>query len=359
MLERKNKLIRSLPVSIDGAVLFSEPNLLYYTGFGCDNGCALITRERAVFYTDSRYIEAAKSQVQGFLVEPMHKLGVQISEFCGAYGAQRIAVESEYLTIAQLRALRKSARGISFDCSDRLTRAIRTQRAVKEPIELEWMLHAQRITEKALEATVRYIKPGICELEIARILLNECLIRGAEGPSFPFIVASGENGSKPHAVPSQRCLQSGDLITIDMGIKWKGYCSDMTRTFALGQIDAQRANAYETVLRAQKTALAKLRAGASPYGVDRAARDVIEKAGYPGAFCHSLGHSLGLEIHEPPSLSPRKGAKALAEGMVTSVEPGIYLEGQFGIRIEDVVAIEKNGINNLTAFPKELICLPV
>ena len=218
------------------------------------------------------------------------------------------------------------------------------------------MRRAQVIADKAFDNILDFIRPGMTEREIAARLVYELMLLGAERPSFDPIVAAGANGSMPHAVPGETVVEPGMFITMDFGGIYQGYCSDMTRTIAVGKPTDEMRRVYDTVQNAQLAGLAAARAGVPGCEVDRAARTVIEQAGYGDYFGHALGHSLGLEVHESPNFSPAE-QRLMPVGAVVSCEPGIYLPGRFGVRIEDVVILREGGCENITASPKELIVL--
>ena len=229
-------------------------------------------------------------------------------------------------------------------------------RARKDPEELERMEQAQRIAEKALEQILTEIRTGVTEKEIAARLQYHMLCFGAEKMSFDPIVASGPNGSMPHAVPTDRPIQSGEFVTMDFGCVYGGYCSDMTRTVCVGRPTEEMERVYETVLKAQLAGIAAARAGATGAEIDGAAREVIRRAGYGDYFGHSFGHSVGVEIHESPNASPGNH-EPMPTGAVVSAEPGIYLPGRFGVRIEDVIVLEEGGCRDITKADKALLCL--
>ena len=229
-------------------------------------------------------------------------------------------------------------------------------RAQKDPEELEALTAAQRIAERALEDILNDIRPGITEKEIAARIQYRMLHYGAEDKSFDPIVVSGPNGSLPHGVPSEKLIQAGEFVTMDFGCVYHGYCSDMTRTVAVGHVTDEMREVYQTVLCAQKAGIATARAGATGREVDAAARAVIDAAGYGEYFGHSFGHGVGVEIHESPNAS-QLNDKPLPERAVISAEPGIYLPGKMGVRIEDVLFLTQDGCQNLTKAPKELLVL--
>ena len=229
-------------------------------------------------------------------------------------------------------------------------------RVVKDEAEIEAMTAAQRIAERAFDDILKELRPGVTEKEIAARLQYLMLHYGASDMSFDPIVVSGPNGSLPHSVPSEKVIERGELVTMDFGCIYHGYCSDMTRTVAIGEISEEQRTVYETVLAAQKAAISAAKAGMTGAEVDGVARKVIEEAGYGQYFTHSFGHGVGVEIHESPNASPAN-SRPMPAGSVISAEPGIYIPGKLGVRIEDVIALTKEGCENLTRAPKELIVL--
>jgi len=231
-------------------------------------------------------------------------------------------------------------------------------RQIKSEEELEYLEKAEAIGDLAFEKILTILKPGMTELEVAAELEYQMKKAGAENFSFSTIVASGLNSSMPHAIPGEKKLEEGDFVTMDFGCTYKGYCSDMTRTVVLGKASEKQKEIYNTVLKAQLAALDAIKAGVTGKSVDKVARDIITEAGYGECFGHGLGHSVGLFIHEEPRLSPA-GETVLEENMIETVEPGIYVPGFGGVRIEDMVAVTKDGCKNFTHSPKELIEIPV
>ena len=229
-------------------------------------------------------------------------------------------------------------------------------RQSKDAEEVERMIAAQRIAEGALDQILKEIKPGVTEKEIAARLQYLMLAGGAENMSFDPIVASGPNGSMPHAVPTDRKIQEGDFVTMDFGCIYQGYCSEMTRTVAVGHVTEEMEKVYHTVLQAQLAGIAAAKAGATGHDVDAAARKVIEDAGYGPYFGHSFGHSVGVEIHEAPNATPANN-NPLPLGAAVSAEPGIYLPGRFGVRIEDVLVLQEGGCMDITLAKKDLTIL--
>lgn len=352
------KIAEALPgAGLDGVLLTGEHNRFYASGFASigSDGVALVTTKGNFYFTDSRYIEAAERQVSDAAIG-MTESGkgyiAWLNEALELSGAKRIGFEDETMTVADHERYRKNLQAELVPASA-LLHALRAQ---KDARELERMERAQRITEKALEQILTEIRPGVTEKEIAARLQYHMLCFGAEKMSFDPIVASGPNGSMPHAVPTDRPIQSGEFVTMDFGCVYGGYCSDMTRTVCVGKPTEEMERVYETVLKAQLAGIAAARAGVTGAEIDGAAREVIRQAGYGDYFGHSFGHSVGVEIHESPNASPGNH-EPMPAGAVVSAEPGIYLPGRFGVRIEDVIVLEEGGCRDITKADKALLCL--
>ena len=343
---------------IDAMLLTNEANRFYASGFhstGTD-GVALVTRERAYYWTDSRYIEAAGQQVtdaEVALATVERGYSALINEAAERHGIQTIGFEDEYMTVSELKRYESKLHAALKPATALMTGL----RMVKDDAELAALVAAQRIAERALEEILNDLRPGATEKEIAARLTYLMLRYGAENMSFDPIVASGANGSKPHAVPSDKPLAAGEFVTMDFGCICCGYCSDMTRTVALGFVTEEMERVYRTVLDAQLAGIATARAGVSGSDVHNAAAKVIAAAGYGAYFGHGFGHGVGVEIHEAPRASTT-WTDPLPAGAVISAEPGIYLPGRFGVRIEDVIVIRDGGCENLHRAPKELMILP-
>lgn len=342
---------------LDAMLITGEANRLYASGFhsaGTD-GVALVTEKQAYYFTDSRYTEAAERHVQGAVIREVGRgrgYGVLINEALAEQKAEKVGYEDAYMTVRDFEAYRKALHAQLLPATDLLT----ALRRVKDAEELSAMEDAQRIAERALEEILHEIRPGVTEKEIAARLQYLMLHYGASDMSFDPIVVSGPNGSLPHGVPSEKTIQSGEFVTMDFGCIYRGYCSDMTRTVAVGSVTDEMRTVYETVLQAQKAGIAAAHAGITGHDLDGAARAVIEQAGYGDYFGHSFGHGVGVEIHEAPNASPLN-EQPLPAGAVVSAEPGIYLPGKLGVRIEDVIILEEGGCRDLTRAPKDLIIL--
>ena len=342
---------------LDAILLTDEKNQRYATGFAFTDGAVVVGREKAWLLTDSRYIEAAEKIAGGCCAVQMfdreHSLSGLISAALKESGAEKLAAEDEKLSHARWAAFEKLL-GRTLLPAGGLMMSLR---ASKNASEIESMIRAQRISEKALEEVLHIIKPGMTEKEVMAELVYYMLKLGSEGNSFDPIVVTGKNTSMPHGVPGDTVIRDGDFITMDFGSLSDGYCSDMTRTVAVGHATEEMKTVYYTVLEAQLAGIAAARSGIPGKLIDQAARDVIEKAGYGEYFGHGFGHSLGLDIHEPPMAGPR-GEAPMAENDLCSAEPGIYIPGKFGVRIEDVMIIRKDGAEVITRAPKsELIVL--
>ena len=341
---------------LDAMLIVSEPGERYAVGFQGE-GYVLVTREGSQYSTDGRYIEAAQKQVTGAEVVLTSRERSHLAlarDFLAARGLKRVGFESAAVSVAQHRRWQESfPKGCELIPAQELLDGLRTS---KDREEISAMVQAQKITDAAFGEILNYIRPGLTEQEVAARLVYELLRRGARKVSFDPIVAAGANGSMPHAVPGETVIQKGMFVTMDFGCVYDGYCSDMTRTVAVGQPTQEMERVYETVLAAQKAGIAAARAGMPGRELDAAARKVIEEAGYGDYFTHSFGHSLGLEIHESPNASPSE-TRPLPVGTVISAEPGIYLPGRFGVRIEDVLVLEEGGCRDIAQSPKNLIVL--
>ncbi len=338
----------------EAALCLTIPACRYLTGFDYEDGGVLLTADTAYLLTDSRYIEAAKAEVQGMQCVSCKGLLKTVETLLADKNIQKLYIEQS-VSLAQFHLLQKLA--VELVADDTLETALAKARLVKDAEEIALLKHAQAITEKGFEHILPFIKAGVTEKQVALELEFFMRKNGADGVSFPFIAVSGANTSRPHGVPTDKPIENGDFVTMDFGALYRGYHADMTRTVAVGKVTDQQRHVYETVLRAQKAALIGIRAGISGRAADAFARDIIAAAGYGDNFGHGTGHGVGVEIHEAPRLSPLAPDTPLLAGSVVTVEPGIYLEGQFGVRIEDMVLVTENGCENLTKANKELIIL--
>ncbi|MBQ6538250.1 MAG: aminopeptidase P family protein [Eubacterium sp.] len=376
----KTELITGLleTIKADAALITDPANMRYLTGF-TGEGYVLLSSEGAEIVTDSRYTIAAKKECHGCKVTQWDKIGIYKPAMLLSKDPKikKIGFEDTYMRVSAYKTWEKKLRDAKLvPIKDSATRL----RRVKSEEEIETIAEAEAIGDRAFARLMidlgvdvdklgsigkevskyhipTYIKATeSTEKQIAAKLEFYMKDEGAEGLSFETIAASGLNGAMPHAVPQDKLLEEGELLTLDFGCVYNGYCSDMTRTVAVGKVSDELQKIYNIVKKAQETALKKIHAGITGAEADKLARDVIEKAGYGDHFGHSLGHSVGLEIHESPGFS-RKEKSVIESGMVISVEPGIYVEGVGGVRIEDLVAVTDTGVRNLAGSVKELIII--
>ncbi len=337
----------------DGLLLTSPISRKYCAEFNVDEGVAIVTKKGCRYYTDSRYIETAEKNLKGFDVRMVSKDNGYIRQLNRAIEELEVftlGFEEDFLTVAEFRSYEDKLNAKLVPCQQDLN----AFRVVKEEYELQRMREAQAITDKAFTEVLKRIRVGMTEKELCAELIYCLYKNGAEGLSFAPIVVAGPNSSMPHGVPGERRLQKGDFITMDFGVVYKDYCSDMTRTVALGYATDEMKLVYETVLKAQLAGIAATRAGVTGQAIDGAARKVIAEAGFGEYFGHGYGHCLGLQVHEAPYCNPSND-KPMPAGCVSSAEPGIYLPGKFGVRIEDCVVIREDGVEDLAHSPKDLI----
>ncbi len=337
--------------NLDAILLTDEKNQRYAAGFPFTDGYVLVSREKAWLLTDSRYIEAAQdiagNCAEVILYDNAHPKIRCLKQMLEAGQIESLAAEDTKLSHTEFLSLEKLLGQTLQSAGDLMA----DLRASKDEDELRSMVEAQRISEKALEETLQIIRPGMTEKEVAAELVYRMLRHGSEGNSFDPIVVTGKNTSKPHGIPGDTVLKAGDFVTMDFGSLKNGYCSDMTRTVAVVDATDEMRNIYALVLKAQLAGIAAGRAGIPGQEIDRAARDVITEAGYGEYFGHGFGHSLGLDIHEGPYENPRE-QRLMPENSVVSAEPGIYIPGRFGVRIEDVMILRSSGSEVITRAPK-------
>ena len=354
-MKNLEKYLTLLDGEVDGLLLTSRYSRHYGAEYDIAEGVAVVSKAGCRYFTDNRYTEAAMNGIKGFEVLDVAKGGGYvkcINQCIADFGITALGFEENYLTVSEFMLYEKNvnAKLVPF------TKAINGFRAVKEEWELNIMRKAQAITDKAFAEVVGRVKAGMTELELQAELIYCLYKNGATGLAFDPIVVSGPNSSLPHGVAGERVIQEGDFVTMDFGALYNGYCADMTRTVAVGHATEEMVKVYNTVLEAQLAGLAASRAGVPGKDVDEAARKVIRDAGYGEYFGHGYGHSLGLEVHENPSPNARND-QPMPVGAVASAEPGIYLPGKFGVRIEDVVIFTADGCENITRSPKNLIIL--
>ncbi len=332
---------------LDSLLVTNLVNVRYLTGFTGTNGACVVTPDERLFLTDFRYVERAQHEVHGFerLTAGRDMLGDLAARLSG-----RAGFDDAHVSVRAFRKLEeKVVEGVELVAAGGLVEGLR---AVKDEQELRAMREAARLADGVYEALRERGMAGRMEAEVAQWLENELRER-AEGPSFPVIVAAAENGALPHATPRDAEIPAGTLVVVDMGALFDGYCSDCTRTFATGPLDGRATEVYELVLSAQEAAVEAVRAGAGCADVDAVARDLIDAAGHGAHFGHGLGHGVGLEVHEEPRLT-KSAEGSLEAGNLVTVEPGVYLPGELGVRIEDLVAVTDDGCEILTGFPKVL-----
>lgn len=337
--------------SIEAALITSSTSLFYLTGFFA-SAVMMVTPERSWYFTDFRTIEDAGKHFAGSEVQ-LHMAEGSFLPYIKAWveeqGIKTLSVENRALTVCQYESYRETLPCDLIYLDD----MVEQLRHIKLPEEIGCMIKAQRIAEQSLNELLPLIKPGLTEQDLVAELVYRLYKNGAEGLAFPVIILSGCNSSLPHGFPGSRRIQNGDFITMDFGAKVGGYCSDMTRTFALGYATDEMKDVYQTVLQAQLAGIEAIAPGKTGDETDKAARDVIDASPYAGTFGHGLGHSVGLICHD--GMRAAKGSTdVFRTGNVITMEPGIYLEGRFGVRIEDMIWLAPEGKRNLTEFPKEL-----
>ena len=337
----------------DAVVIFDELNCRYLSEYAFTDGYLCISQNEAFLVTDFRYYEAALANANSaFKVLDPKSRDDFFKKFLTDNYVKKMGFEGGSVTYNRYRQYQEKYPEIEFVSIGTM---IDELRRIKAPEEMKKMQAAQDITDKAFSHIIKVMTPQMTEIDVAAEIEYVMRKLGADGPAFETIAVSGKASSVPHGTPRNVKLESG-FLTMDYGAKFDGYLSDMTRTIVIGKADAEMKKLYNTVLQAQEKALAFLRAGVDAGEADKVARDIIDShPEFKGAFGHSLGHSIGLFVHEMPGLSPRSFGTTVLEGQVTSVEPGIYLFGKYGCRIEDMVAITRDGIHNFTHSSKELI----
>lgn len=354
MRQKINALLQEK--KLDAILVADGYNMRYISGFTGATGYLYLSNDKQVILTDSRYTLQAKeeSEAKGFAVIEISRekgYGDHLAELTAEEQVSALGFEDNAMLYSQVQNLRET---ISVAHWIPLQDSLSRFRQVKTPDEIGRIAKAEAIGDAAFAYLCEEMKPGMTELEIAAKLEYFVKTHGAEGISFDSIVASGLHSAMPHARPTAKPLEKGDFVTLDFGCIYEGYCSDMTRTVVIGKANEKQKEIYSIVLEAQLSGLAAVKSGVPCCQVDAVARGIIERAGYGAYFGHGLGHNVGLEIHESPALSPRDESILMA-GMLESVEPGIYIPGFGGVRIEDLVAVTEDGCRNLTSSPKELM----
>lgn len=351
MKNHLKKTIAGLPDGIDALLVTNCRNQRWLTGFPFEDGFVFVTRKESYLLTDSRYIEAAENAVKDVCVMQMTgKRSEMFADLCRQNGVKTVGYEDSWVTVAELERYKKVFEGFELLPAGKLLENLRER---KDEEEIENVVKAQRIAEKAFHHILGYITTDRTEIDVALELEFFMRSHGAEGLAFQTIAVSGSASALPHGVPRPVKLEKG-FLTMDYGALYNGYCSDMTRTVVIGKADEDMKKLYNTVLRAQLTAEAAVKEGVTGAELDKIARDIIDSTCYKGCFGHSLGHGVGMYIHEAPSVSSG-GTTPLATGHIITIEPGIYVKGKYGCRIEDMMAARETGIELLTDCPKELI----
>lgn len=343
---------------IDSAIITSMHNRRYFTNFSSSCGYLFITKEVSYLLVDFRYIEAAKNQSKNCEVILFKKLEDTLSNLIKKHNIKYTIFESDSISLSNannLKEIFEKNNAIAYLNKD-LDKIINNIRMIKSPDEINKIKASQEITENSFNHILTKIKPGITEKEIALELEFYMRKLGAERVAFDLIVVSGKNSSLPHGVPSDKPIQEGDFVTLDIGAVYKGYHSDMTRTIAISSVNDEQKSIYNIVLNAQIKAIESIKPGVICSKIDKIARDIIYSSGYEGYFEHSTGHGVGIEIHEKPVFS-YNCETVLEPGMVLTVEPGIYIPNKFGVRIEDMILVTESGYENLTAIDKQLIII--
>lgn len=356
--ERINKLKKILNNGNEAVLLTNEVNIGYFSGFFRSEGIMLITEEESYLFVDFRYIEAARKKAKACKVLCYSNLSEELIVLLNKNSIQNMYFEASNITVSRFFNFKNSLGKHSIECvsSNKLDNFINNIRIVKDEVEIQKINTAQKIAEKAYLEVLNYLKSGVTEKEISARLEYLMKIYGAEDKSFDLITITGSKTSLPHGVPSDDVVKTGDFFTFDFGAVYDGYHSDTTRTVAIGYATDEMHKIYNIVLKAQLSALDKIKKGVLCSDIDNTARKIIAQAGYANYFGHSTGHGVGLDIHEYPIVSMRSNA-VLEKGMIITDEPGIYLPNKFGVRIEDMVCVTDNGYKNFVNLPKELIIL--
>ena len=353
--ERIEKIRSALPCGC-AALVTDEADCFYLSGFNKSEGMVLITNNSACLFVDFRYIEAAKAACREIDVRLTYSFLKDIMAVLKAENINTVFVEGNSVTLNAKAKMQEAFAETKVSVEVDIAGIIGDMRAVKSQYEISQIKAAQNITDRAFEYILGNIKAGKTERETALDLEFFMRRQGSEGTAFDTICVSGKNSSKPHGVPGDKIIENGDFVTFDFGAVVGGYRSDMTRTVCIGDPTEKMKTVYGTVLKAQKAALEAIKAGVICKDIDKIARDIIDNAGYKGAFGHGLGHSVGIEIHENPSFNTRCET-VTKPGMVITVEPGIYLENEFGVRIEDMIIVTETGCENITKSVKDLIII--
>lgn len=351
---RRERLLTALqPTRVDGFLTTALPNVKYLSGFTGSNGALLLTRDRALLFTDPRYQTQAPAESDCEVKVAKGPLAKEAHKWFKRLKLKSVGFEQNRISYEDYSELREGIKGIRFKA---IAGIVESLRMLKSPAEIATIRASVQLNSAALEQALRHFKASMTEVDMAAEIEYRMRRLGAEGPAFETIVASGERSALPHAHPIDRPIRRDQLLLVDMGAAVAGYASDMTRTYAVGKLDAKMRRMYRAVLESQLAAIDAVKPGVSCATVDRTAREVLRRYGLDKLFIHSTGHGLGLEIHEGPRVGRKEGTK-LEAGMTITIEPGVYAEGLGGIRIEDTVVVSAQGSEVLTPTGKELVVL--
>lgn len=338
---------------VEMLLLKNPSNLFYFSKYKNEDAVVILLLGESFYLTDSRYIDEAKQRIKDFeIVDTERDLWGKISKIVQKYNIKTIGIENDLPMNFYFEMTSK----LNYAKFEDISTEISDKRSLKSLEEIELIRLAQKITDKTFLEVLPEIKEGISEFELSRILENLLYKNGATGLAFDSIIAFGKNAARPHAHPSNAKLKNNQFIKIDFGASFQGYCSDMTRTVAFGKVSSREIEIYNIVLEAQQIALQKVYTGIPCKDAYNLANDIFKKYNLDKWFIHSLGHGLGTDVHEMPTLSP-KSTQTLEENMVVSIEPGLYFSGEFGVRIEDIIVFKKSIVENLTNSEKQLIML--
>ena len=358
MVESRIAALRAMieEQGLDGVVVTKYVNLHYFSGFRGDDTTLVITRDKAALITDNRYTEQAGIQAPLYeVVEQQDGLLAKTAEVVKSFGCRKLAFEGNALIYDDYKKLKELLEGVEFSTSLHLDKL----REIKDAEEISHIRRACAMADTAFAEVLKFIRPGVTEIAVAARLENAMRENGSEKPSFTTIVASGLRGSLPHGTATDKVIEAGEFVTMDFGAMYQGYCSDITRTICVGEATERQRFIYNKVLEAQKMALTLIKPGAAGKAVDQAVREALDKDDLGQYFGHGLGHSLGLEIHESPRLSKKSTCEDLRPGMLVTDEPGVYIPGWGGLRIEDTVLVTETGSEALTSANKEFIEIPL
>lgn len=355
-MERLEELAAWLSPS-EGALITSALSRRYLLGFNSEDGALFVTSECSYFIIDSRYYNRACERVKGAKVLPLGDMRAQLLEIMIKHNVRNVLVEADRMTVREFAAYEEQFHYVQFDCTDRLADKLGIMRMIKSAQELRAICEAQKIADRAFARVISSVTKGMSEKQVAA-MLNYCLLdEGSEGVPFPVMAAAGENSANAHISPTDRKLCRGDFLLLDFGAVYEGYCCDISRTLAVGTVTEEMEEVYNAVTSAQSDALRSMSAGRGSMLADSVARSTLGAwGGLDKYFTHGLGHGVGLEVHEAPFIS-QNSRSVLRTGMIVTVEPGVYIKGRFGVRIEDMVLITEQGAHTLSSATKKLLCV--